>query len=90
MTPKMAVNDTGEAYSIKRMIQVLQTDARHWEKLLFTSGGKLELSKCFFYLLYWQFTSDSIPHLTPKTQIPHRLMLTQRNETELKEIQQKD
>jgi hypothetical protein len=86
----VAINDHETPYSPQQMVEVLQADAQHWEKLLFTSGGKLELSKCFFYLLYWQFNDDGIPELTPKTQIPHRLMLTQGNDHHPTEIEQKD
>ena len=47
------VDDTGDANSStpatpNQLIQKLQTDAQHWERLLFISGGKLELNKCYF------------------------------------------
>ena len=32
----------------------LQHDMQEWEKLLPTTGGKLELSKCFYYILQWK------------------------------------
>ena len=70
------------------MVVVLQADAQHWEKLVSNSGDKLELSKCFFYLLYWQFSDDGVPTLTPKAQIPHRLMLTQGDDRQATEIEQ--
>ncbi len=31
-----------------------------WEKLLFCSGGALELSKCFYYIIYWKLI-DGLP-----------------------------
>jgi hypothetical protein len=88
----VAVNNFKTPYSPQKMVEILQADAQHWEKLLFTSGSKLELSKCFFYLLYWwQFNSDGIPSLsTSKAQIPHQLMLTQGNDLEPTEIEQID
>jgi 23S rRNA pseudoU1915 N3-methylase RlmH len=73
----VAVNDTGKQLTSRELAQVLQTDAQHWEKLLFTSGGKLELSKCFFYIMYWKFTEDGMPFLTPKSELSHKLMLQQ-------------
>jgi hypothetical protein len=39
-----------------------------WEKLLFCSGGALELSKCFYYLLHWKW-SDGLPQLLTKNEI---------------------
>jgi hypothetical protein len=44
----VAVDDSETPYTSSELAQVLQIDAQHWEKLLFTSGGKLELTKCFF------------------------------------------
>jgi hypothetical protein len=69
---------------------VLQTDAQHWERLLFISGGKLELNKCFFCLMIWHFSDDGTPSLTPKAQLPHSLMITQGNDVAPTEIAHKD
>jgi hypothetical protein len=41
----VAVNDATRQYTFSKLAQSLQTDAQHWEKLLFTSGGKRELTK---------------------------------------------
>jgi hypothetical protein len=39
-------------------LQVLmQSDAQLWERLLFTSGGKLEIPKCEFSVFQWEFDS---------------------------------
>jgi hypothetical protein len=84
------VNDAKTPYTAQELAQVLQIDAQHWEKLLFTSGGKLELNKCFFYLLYWEFDDDGKPRLKKKADLPHKLMLHQGNDLEPTEIQQKD
>jgi hypothetical protein len=32
--------------------------AQWWEELLYTTGGKLELTKCFYYQLIWEFDTD--------------------------------
>jgi hypothetical protein len=86
----VAVNDALTSYTAKELAAVLQIDAQHWEKLLFTSGGKLELNKCFFYILFWQFSSDGQPSLTKKAQLPYKLMLHQGNDRQPTEIGQKD
>jgi hypothetical protein len=36
----------------------LKKDAQIWERLLWTSGGLLELSKCRFYIVYRKFEAD--------------------------------
>ena len=72
----VAPNDPNRQCSPEQLVQVLQTDAQHWERLLFISGGKLELNKCFFYTLMWQFSEDGTPSLTPKAQLPHPHMIT--------------
>jgi hypothetical protein len=52
------VNDWGEDVATPLPILLHQaedaTQAR--ERLLFASGGALELSKCFAYILYWDFS----------------------------------
>ena len=37
------------------MVKRLQEIAQTWERLLFYSGGALNLKKCFWYILYWQW-----------------------------------
>jgi hypothetical protein len=37
------------------IILLLEKDAQHWEKLLYTSGGKLEIPKCCFAIFQWLF-----------------------------------
>jgi hypothetical protein len=37
------------------IIILLEKDTRLWEKLLFTSGGKLEIPKCCFRIFNWPF-----------------------------------
>jgi hypothetical protein len=86
----VAVNDAEIQYTSQKLAQALQTDAQHWEKLLFASGRKLELTKCFFYIMYWKFSADGITSLTKKAQLPHQLMLQQGNKQEPTESDQKD
>ena len=46
------------------------TDASQtWEQLLYTSGGKLEISKCAIFVLQWEFTPEEQHFLieTPTT-----------------------
>ena len=43
--------------------QDLQDATQWWDKLLHETGGKLELQKCFFYHLKWEFDKDGKPKL---------------------------
>ena len=48
------------------LAQRLQQEAQTWERLLWSTGGALELSKCFYYLLFWSFRlHDGQPYLLP-------------------------
>ena len=40
----------------------MQQDAQAWNDLLWCSGGKLELSKCSFHVLEFEFDADGTPH----------------------------
>ena len=54
---------TGE-YTKDEMYQDTQRTAQCWEQLLYATGGKLELNKCFYYPIIWQFDEEGIPALT--------------------------
>jgi hypothetical protein len=43
----------------------LQQDAQLWEKLLYTTGGKLEIPKCVFTIFRWEFDNQGRPYLSP-------------------------
>jgi len=51
------LNDLGEAepWDLQTLQSNLQQMLHTWERLLFCSGGALELSKCFYYLLHWKW-----------------------------------
>ena len=40
--------------------------AQWWENMLWTTGGELELSKCFYYVMHWYFDQTGRPHLASK------------------------
>jgi hypothetical protein len=48
--------------NISELAKQLQHDAETWANLLAASGGKLELEKCFYYLLTWKFDEDGNAH----------------------------
>ena len=42
----------------------LQEAEQGWEHLLHTTGGQLELTKCAWYCISWDFTPNGIPIMT--------------------------
>jgi hypothetical protein len=52
--------------SISTIFQGLKRDAQIWERLLWTSGGLLELTKCRFYMVHWKFSPDGRGQLLSK------------------------
>jgi hypothetical protein len=45
-------------HNITRLCHQLTRDMTVWNELLEASGGKLELSKCFYYILSWKFDNE--------------------------------
>jgi hypothetical protein len=74
----------------KKLVEKLQHASQWWEKLLHASGGKLELEKCFFYILHWKSDPEGKPFLAPKSELPHRIILKSSETGKDIEIQQRD
>ena len=55
----VAPNHTDEHTINKQM----QDNAQLWERLLYATGGKLNLSKCSFHRIQWSFQPDGTPIL---------------------------
>jgi hypothetical protein len=53
----------------------LTTISQHWEHLLFTTGGKINVQRSHWYLMTWLWTKG-IPCLATKAQAPGQLELT--------------
>ena len=51
------------------IITNLEQMAQTWEKLLFSSGGALELSKCFYCIIAWKWI-DRIPRMMTIDEMP--------------------
>ena len=47
---------------LPEVLNTMQRDATTWSRLLHTSGGKLALQKCLYYIISWQWTNG---HHTP-------------------------
>ena len=49
--------------SVDDIASGLEREGQSWERFLWTTGGKLELSKCLYYILYYLFEPDGTPRL---------------------------
>jgi hypothetical protein len=77
--------------TIDTVFQGLKKDAQSWERLLWTTGGRLALDKCKFYVAYWQFdeTGQGLLMSNQDLQTPS-LKLTEGDTGQLQEVQQLD
>jgi hypothetical protein len=66
------------------LTQSLQSDAQIWEQLLSSSGGKLELSKCFYYVMSWKFTKEGDPVPLTKQELDSQVAHIQITERDAK------
>lgn len=56
----------GNALTTFEELKIKMTeDAQLWHDLLWASGGKLELPKCGYHLIYYDFSPDGIPYMRP-------------------------
>jgi hypothetical protein len=67
------VNDTSngckdalleEPMPYAELIAMAQASAQIWEQILFSLGSALELKKCFWYLIYWQWVNGHLQMTT--------------------------
>jgi hypothetical protein len=71
----------------------MATMAQHWEKLLWSTGGALELPKCWYYLVHWNFDSIGNPTMLTKHQMAHFQLKTiqiENSSGDSQTIEQKD
>jgi hypothetical protein len=55
---------------LNEVATLTQQDSQTWERLLWTSGGLLNLSKCAFYIMAWKFDAKGHPSYNPKSDTP--------------------
>jgi hypothetical protein len=58
----------------KESIQSLNTTAQHWERLLFSTGGTINMQKSFWYLIAWEW-KNSVPKLVTSKSAPGKMVL---------------
>jgi hypothetical protein len=52
-----------ENESLQQVINKMKQDAQLWHDLLWCSGGKLELSKCGYHVIHYDFDASGLPKL---------------------------
>lgn len=77
-----------EADVMVNMKDELTQTAQWWKELLTASGGKLELPKCFYYIIKWTVNKHGDPILSPDPKIP--IVITDHTVSEQVTVQQKD
>ena len=58
------------------ILNQLQANAQLWSGLLGASGGALELSKCSYHVIAWQFTTKGAPVLVTDPSTFQRVKVT--------------
>jgi hypothetical protein len=82
-----------DSNDINEITEQLKIDMIAWKELLEASGGKLELTKCFYYILTWKF--DTKGHPVPTTveeqcQVTGPIIIHDANNPQGIQINQKD
>jgi len=54
---------TTERETLQDLIRKMREDAQLWHDLLWCSGGKLELSKCGYHIIHYNFDDSGIPRM---------------------------
>ncbi|KAL7572600.1 hypothetical protein ACA910_010358 [Epithemia clementina (nom. ined.)] len=57
------------------LIQETTDMAQWWENLLWSSGGRLELPKCLYYIIHWHFDATGTPQLATKAQLATSILI---------------
>lgn len=65
--------------SLKTMVSKLSNIAQTWQKLLFYSGGALNLKKCSWYIMHWDWKNGR-PHMQRITEGDPTLSMTTQGE----------
>jgi hypothetical protein len=58
-------------YTPEAIATGMQTEAQVWERLLWTTGGALNLAKCFYYVIAWNFHKNGTPILLTPSVMPN-------------------
>jgi hypothetical protein len=83
----------GEPNDVRLLTTKLCQDLMFWKELLEASGGKLELPKCFYYVLAWKFDSKGNPYpmsIAEQRNLVDQIHITDSSTNQTIPIQQKE
>ena len=90
-------HDKTKGYKLlKNIVSDAQQLAQRWERLLWSTGGKLELTKCFTYIIHWVFNDNGKPqqatnkYLEDTLQIPPIAISNSSNNGKIETLEQKE
>ena len=75
---------------LEELATTLQDTAQAWEQLLYSTGGALELSKCFYYIIAWKWNKEGRARLATPDDIAPRISVTSSKTGNSVEIEMKD
>jgi hypothetical protein len=58
------------------ILEEAQQAIRWWEALLHSTGGKLELTKCFIYLQFWVYDEEGVARTLSPEEFPMKVVIT--------------
>ena len=71
------LNSLDDQINLDALATTLETATQWWEQLLVATGGKLELQKCFYYVIHWKFNTNGSVQLTHPTDHLFRIEIQQ-------------
>ena len=81
LAEQLTDDPNAQAQLIDHIHNNLQSIAQEWEQILTAMGGKLELSKCFYYMIQWVFDEHGRPSMAPPNPKPLSIQDSISNET---------
>ena len=81
LAQQLTDDPNAQAQLIDHIHNNLQSIAQEWEQILTAMGGKLELSKCFYYMIQWVFDEHGRPSMAPPNPKPLSIQDSISNET---------
>jgi hypothetical protein len=72
------------------ILQETQQAIQWWEGLLHATGGKSELSKCFFYMQYWVFDQEGYARALTPAEFPMKVIIMDSETGEPIELEVRD
>ena len=69
------------------VLEGIQKDSQTWERCLHTSGGKLKLHKCKYYMMIWKFDKEGKSRLKESKNLPTMTLTSGTDPTKVKMTQ---